>query len=189
MTPTAERARDLLTALEALVRQRTAVPDVYRAVHVAAAAAIGELHADLLDPRGGDFDAGVAEHAELARRLRELPRPMSGQTGPGQAGPGQAGPGGLGLDPFAALLGRARRSGTTLDSLLGDLASGVAPQVERAVREGLRDLVGRLGRADAPGDEAGGAAGGAVPDTGPDAASDAVWDEPVEDAGEEPGPA
>lgn len=140
MSPTAERARDLLDALEVLVRQRNAEPEAYRAVHAAATRLIGELHADLLDPRvGGDFEAAVARHAELARRLRAMPRPSGGQ--PARGG---------GSEPLAALLGQSRRGGTSVEGLLGEVAAGVVPQLERAVREGLRDLLGVTGWPDGP---------------------------------------
>lgn len=141
MSHTAERAADLLAALDLLVRHRNAEPAAYRTVHAAATDAIGALHADLLDPRaGGDFDAAVAEHARLARRLRDLPRPTTGQPLRG----------GQSLDPLVGLLGRARSSGTTLDGLLGDMAAGVVPQVERAVRDGLRDLFSAAERPSPP---------------------------------------
>jgi hypothetical protein len=184
----ADRASDLLDALEILSRQRNAEPEAYRTVHAAAADAIGALHADLLDPRGGDFESTAKQHADLARRLRGLPRPTTGQpAGPTAGPPGRGGA----VDPLVALLGRARGRGTSLDSLLGDVATGVAPQVERAVREGLKDLFGRLGRTDGADDadadegQEGTATGteddGAVqePGRGETSHGDEIWDEPA----------
>jgi hypothetical protein len=143
MTPHAERAGDLLDALEALVRQRNAEPDAYRVVHAAATAAVTRLHDDLLDPRTGDVAAVEAAHADAVRRLRQLPRPTAGQTGPGGGAAGGRGRV-ADLEPLLQLLRGARTTGSTVDRALGDLTSEVIPQVERVLRDGLSDLFGRL---------------------------------------------
>lgn len=149
-TPAGDRASDLLDALVILAKHRNDEPSTYRVVHAAATAAISELHDDLLDPRGGDFDAAVQRHAALARRLRDLPRPMAGQVGGETPRRPSAGPA---TDPFSTLLGRIRRTGPSVDSLLAEMASGVLPQVERAVREGLGDLFAAMDRPDAADDD------------------------------------
>lgn len=152
--PVVDRARDLIDALGVLAKHRTAEPAAYRAVHLAATEAISALHQDMLDPRSTrDFDAAALAHTDLARRLRDLPRPMTGQTPRTSA-----------MDPLRDLLGQGR--GTAVDTLLGEVASGVLPQVERAVRDGLRDLFSASGSR----------GGGSSPqDPEPDAPTEDPW--------------
>ncbi|CAN5320743.1 hypothetical protein BH23ACT9_BH23ACT9_06270 [soil metagenome] len=146
-----DRARDLLSALEILSRHRNADPETYRTVHQAATAVLDEVHAGLLDPCGGDLDAGLATYGELARQLRALPVPSRGQPKPprGQPRPSVS-------DPFVTLLGKRFGPGAAIESWLSEVATGISPNVERAVFDGLRDLFTKPRGADVDVDEAGG---------------------------------
>ncbi len=137
MSIDADRARDLLDALDILSRHRGVEPAAYRAVHAAATAAIERLHADLLDPRSGDFDSGIEVHTGLARRLRALPVPTRGQTSGG----------GSAVDPLLGLLARGARTSGSVDAVLGDVSRGMVPKVEKVVRDGLREVFTMLDRA------------------------------------------
>jgi hypothetical protein len=133
MRPSPDRARDLIAAAEILSRHRNADPTTYRQVHVAATGALDALHAALLDPREGDLDEGLATYGDLVRQLRALPRPTTGQPIPPSGRPAP--------DPLTTFLGRRFGPAAGIESVLSDVASGISPNLERAVRDGLRDLL------------------------------------------------
>ncbi|HUG83148.1 MAG TPA: hypothetical protein VMM13_01220, partial [Euzebya sp.] len=118
-TPPTDRARDLLSALEILSRHRNDDPAAYRAVHAATTAALDAVHQAMLDPRGGDLEAGLKAYGELAAQLRALPRPS---TGPPH--------GRVGTDPLTALLGRRfGGGGAAVESWMSEVASGISPNL------------------------------------------------------------
>lgn len=165
MPTPAERAADLLSACEILATHRNADPSAYRAVHASATSAVDDVHRRILDPRGGDLDALIDAYRDLAVRVRALPIPPTGGASRssgadalgGLLGKAMGGAGGFGGFPGQGSSGRGSsgqggRGGwggggwggaASIDALLSEVATGISPNVERAVRDGLRDLFGR----------------------------------------------
>lgn len=173
MPTPAERAADLLSACEILAAHRGADPSAYRAVHASGVAAVDDVHRLILDPRGGDLEALLASYRDLAVRVRALPVPSTGgaprRSGAdalgGLLGKAMGGSGGLGGFDRGSGGGAGERDGGSrrggsgwggaswaggnpIDALLSEVATGISPNVERAVRDGLRDLFGRGGAPD-----------------------------------------